>query len=177
MYNYEGYPGTTAYVRGRVLRWKLVLTQPCSFYFFYSTAGTGSCWYGLEKNDCNPEEVYIAKCNNDPRQRFTFLNVGNEEVLIKLGNGENRCFQRQRRAIVLDQCDENNSLQRFFAPNGSFDGIRFELSQRGFSSQCVSTAHHPKPGEVVETHDCDAVRNDSKTSYWNKYWSWHGQLL
>lgn len=124
------------------------------------------------------------------------MNGSEGEVLIKLGNGSNRCFERYRREIFLNTCDETNAYQKFFALNGSFDGSRFEMSQKGFTSQCVTTAHHPKAGkyqllilvmflmnldpqqviimvdvgEVVELHDCEASRSkNSETSYWNKY--------
>ena len=101
--------------------------------------GTGRCWYGLEVKDCNPNQVYIARCGNDSRQRFRFVSFANGEALIQIGNGSNNCLQRYRTAVYIRNCDENNALQRWYAPNGSFDGNRFEISQKDTSTQCVST--------------------------------------
>ena len=128
------------------------------------------CWYGRDSTDCNSNEMYMTRCRDEPNQRFTFIEAGNNEVVIRLGNGENRCWERYRRRIFLRPCDTGNPLQRWYAPNGDFNGPRFEMSQRGFDSQCVSNDHHPKEGEVVELHSCTGSRApDSETSFWNKY--------
>jgi len=95
------------------------------------------------------------------------VDLPNDEVLIQLANGDNECWERSGRRIFVEQCDSGNSRQRWFAPNGSFDGRRFEISQRGFTSQCVTNDHHPKTAEVVELHFCEGAR-DSDTTYWNK---------
>ena len=105
---------------------------------------------------------------------FTFVNVTDsestvEEALIMTGDGE-RCFQRKEREISLQKCDSNNQLQRWFALNGSLDGKKFELSQLGYTSQCITNDHHPKSGEIVELHDCEASRAaDSQSSLWEKH--------
>ena len=126
----------------------------CAMFDYDGYPGPGKCWYGLDAMECNPEESYIAKCGNEIRQRFLFVKVNDEEVLIKLGNGDNTCWERNGRAIFLRDCDSSNSLQRWFAPNGSFDGERFEISQKGYERQCVSTAHHPKAGEYMYALSC-----------------------
>jgi len=107
----------------------------------------GTCWYGLETGSCRSDQIYLSKCDNDYRQSFLFEKLDNDEVLIKLGNRENKCWTRSSRSIYLRSCDPTDRLQRWFAPNGSFDGPRFEISQKGFESQCVANDHHPKAGK------------------------------
>lgn len=143
----------------------------CIYSDYDGFPGSGTCWYGLDDaRPCRSDQMYVARCGSDYRQAIIFEVLDDGEVLIKLGNGENKCWERNRREIFLRTCDQNNSLQRWFAPNGSFSGSRFELSQRGYERQCVSTAHHPKAGEVVELHSCEALRRpDFQTSYWNRY--------
>lgn len=142
----------------------------CAMFDYDGYPGSGKCWYGLDTMTCSSQESYIAKCGNENRQRFLFVDLAGGEILIKLGNNDNECWERSSRAVKIRQCDANNPLQRWFSPNGSFNGQRFEISQKGFENQCVSTAHHPKAGEVVEMHSCVALRApDSETSYWNKY--------
>lgn len=130
----------------------------------------GICWYGLDSRSCSVDQVHLSKCRNDSRQRFLFEELSGGEVLIKLGNGKNQCLQRYRREIFVRSCDANNTMQRWFALNGDFGGSKFEISQKDFNLQCVTSAHHPKAGEVVELHSCRASRAaDSETSYWNVY--------
>jgi len=139
------------------------------------------CWYGLDLEKCQEDQLYIATCSSsDIRQGFVFLPTtisGNAEILIQVaappsdGMYVNQCLQRDGTQIYLQTCDETIAEQRFFAPNGSFaDGDKFELSQIGRESQCVSNDHHPKAGEVLETHSCEGIRApESQTSYWVKY--------
>lgn len=119
----------------------------CMTFDYDGYPGTGKCWYGQDSRPCSQDQIHLSKCSNDHRQRFLFVDLDGGEALIKVGNGENKCFQRNRRSIFLRTCDANNSLQRWYAPNGSFDGHRFEISQKDFGTQCVTTAHHPKAGK------------------------------
>jgi hypothetical protein len=112
--------------------------------------------------------MYVTRCGDDIDQRFKFIETTSDEILIKVGNGENKCWERDGSAVILRPCDENNSLQRWFTPNGSYGGSRFEFSQRGFDSKCVSTVHHPKEKEVLELISCPASRN-TETAFWEKY--------
>jgi len=93
-----------------------------------------------------------------------------QEVLVQLGTGEDLCWERWRRAIFLEPCDKTNPLQRWYAPNGNFNGDKLEISQDGYDTQCVSNDHHPTDKEVLEMHSCVALRKwDSETSFWERY--------
>ena len=139
-------------------------------YDYDGLPGDGKCWYGRLRTKCRSDQVYMAKCDTkEKRQQFRFVHLDNEQVQIKLGDG-NLCFERQSSQIFLEKCDSDNKYQTWFAPNGSFDGRRFEVSQKSRSGSCMTQDHHPKPGEVVELHSCSAARSkDHQTSYWNKY--------
>lgn len=120
----------------------------CMQYNYDGYPGTGQCWYGDEASECRNEHVYVGMCiTGEPRQWFTFIDLGNssgvDEILIQTGDGE-RCFERWEREIWLEPCDPSNSLQRWFALNGSFDGPRFEISQLFYDTQCITNDHHPK---------------------------------
>jgi len=155
----------------------ITLGEWCMMYDYDGYPGTGLCWIGDEQVDCIKEEVYMAKCIEEPRQWFTFVDVavvsknldpGKREVLIRTADG--RCFERDQRKVYLERCDASNALQRWFALNGDLDGEKFELSQVDFTHQCVTNDHHPKSGEVVETHDCESSRSkEDQTSYWERY--------
>ena len=123
----------------------------CATFDYDGYPGSGECWYGDETKSCNPEELYISTCSRDEQhQAFVFVPVSNNTVVIQLGNGEDKCLERLKRAIYLRPCDANNPLQRWFPLNGSFQsGDKFELSQKDFESQCISNAHHPKPGKLL----------------------------
>lgn len=129
------------------------------------------CWHGLRTGPCDQDALYVSKCSNDARQEFTFMHLtGGTEVLIKLGRGSNSCFERKGRSIGLRRCDPNSPLQRWSAPNGNLQGYRFELSQLSYQGQCISQAHHPKEGEIVELHSCKRSRDpDHQSSFWNVY--------
>lgn len=161
----------------------------CMISDFDGYPGNGECHYGLEVRPCVSNQVYIGKClEDDPRQWFTMIDLGSrftgiddtQECLIatvdSAGLAE-RCLTRQDSALYLtDHCNPDDPKQRFFALSGSFtpgsnaDGkSRFEISQYdGYThDNCITNAHHPKSGEVVEFHVCEHVRNsDDETSYW-----------
>lgn len=144
----------------------------CAMYKYKGLPGNGLCWYANTKRlRCRNDQLYIAKCSNHINQKFKFIKLSNNEVQITLANGEDLCFQRSDRQIYLRPCNAKEERQRWFSPKGSFDGPRFELSQRSFSSQCITQNHHPKAGEVVELHSCKAARSKHhETSFWNKYY-------
>lgn len=130
------------------------------------------CWHGLRSGPCDQDAIYISKCdNNEARQQFAFIHLeGGSEVMVRIGSGSNSCFQRDGRSIVLRQCNSNTPQQQWYAPNGSLQGYRFELSQTSYKGQCVTQAHHPKEGEIVELHSCRSSRNrNHQSSYWNVY--------
>lgn len=129
----------------------------CMMYDYDGYPGTGLCWYGTKDGKCDRKQVYVALCVDEPRMWFTFVNVTNpyrsqplEEFLIMTGDGT-RCFQRHDREIFLRDCQPNNPLQRFFALNGDFYGEKFEISQVGYTHQCVTNDHHPKSGKIQGT--------------------------
>jgi len=131
--------------------------------------GRGKCWYGLDILPCNPEHVYITKCNDDQRQKWVMEYVNDDEALIRV-NGQDRCMHRSDVHIVLRPCDSGNKLQRFFAIRGGFDEYRFEISQKSATRYCLNQAHHPKPGEVLAMYPCATARSpEHSTSYWEFY--------
>lgn len=106
----------------------------------------GRCWYGQKRLKCHDDQLYIARCKKIPEQMFLFVYLSGGEVLIKLGNGQDRCLERKNRDIYLRPCNQHNDKQRWYAPNGNFRSSRFEVSQRGYMGQCMTQDHHPKPG-------------------------------
>jgi hypothetical protein len=124
--------------------------------------GTGGCWYASDFVNCSSNQVYMGLClDYDPQQWFTFVNLGtaysgNEdhpEVLIQLyDEGSPRCLTRIDSQIFVEPyCNPEDVRQRFFALQGSFTGIKFELGQyQGYThDNCVTNAHHPKSGSWV----------------------------
>ena len=111
-------------------------------------------------------KIYISECGGSS-QRFDFIPVGNDEVLIQL-HGQNLCFERVNKDIYMYPCDSNNSRQQWYAKRGEFDEYRFEISQNGFNNYCITQRHHPKDDEEVELEPCTQAR-DGQTSYWNRY--------
>jgi hypothetical protein len=101
----------------------------CAAYRYNGNRDDGYCWYGKERRRCRDEQIYIDKCRDSSRQQFRFLQYPNGEVQIRAAD-ENRCLEMVGDEIYLRGCDENESNQRWFAPNGDFNGRRFELSQR-----------------------------------------------
>ncbi|CAB9516812.1 expressed unknown protein [Seminavis robusta] len=155
----------------------------CMISNFDGYPGSGVCWYGLEESNCTASQLYIGKCLlGDERQWFTFENLGSTysgsddhtEVLIK--TLDNRCLYRHASDVYLaPYCDPEDPLQRFFALNGTLPlngpepGNKFEIGQyQGYTlDNCLTNAHHPKSGEVIEFHVCEHARaHDDQTSYW-----------
>jgi len=114
--------------------------------------------------------MYVEACDlADPRQRFEFLPVSSDEVLIRAW-GEDRCFARDNYEILLDSCREELHTQRWWAVRGGFNSARFELSQKTLPDRCVNQDHHPKSGEVMRMYECEAARKpEHSTSFWNLY--------
>lgn len=110
-------------------------------YDYDGLPGDGKCWYGLDRRSCKSDQLYMAKCSGSSRQKFDIIEQSNGEVQIRLGNGKNKCLERDGRKIELHGCSSSNSKQLFYIPNGSLGGRRFELSQRSYSSQCVTQDH------------------------------------
>ena len=119
--------------------------------------------------------MYINQCNeNDVRQRFSFVPVSSDEVLIQAarmdGELEDRCFHRENRKIKLQPCNQALHNQRWFSIRGGFNEARFELSQKTLADHCVSQDHHPKFAEVLRMHDCEKTRGPNHlSSWWNVY--------
>jgi hypothetical protein len=118
----------------------------------------GGCYLG--------NKIYISKCGGNS-QRFDFVTVDDDEVLIKL-HGDNLCFERVNKDILMSRCDVSNSRQQWYANEGGFAGDRFEFSQYGLNGWCITQRHHPKEDEEVELEPCGQARN-GETSYWNRY--------
>jgi len=138
----------------------------CMNYNYNGYPGTGVCWYGREATNCTSSEIYMGLClNDDPRQWFTYVDVGTSytdnddhpEVMIQTsGESPPRCMTRKSNSIYLSpECDPDNDDQRFYALRGDLRGDRFELSQyRVFDSDtCITSAHHPKSGKVLFNTD------------------------
>lgn len=125
--------------------------------------------------------------DGDARQWFTMVDVGTtytgsadiHEILLQTANptAKDRCLGRAKNSIYLtEECNPADRSQRFFALSGSFsptgspDGkSRFEVGQyNGYDhNYCMTNAHHPKSGEVVEFHLCEEARKEhDETSYW-----------
>ena len=162
-------------------------------YDYKGYPGTGICWYGREERECRSDQVYMGLClDDDPRQWFTFQDLGttytnddqHHEVLIQTvpystdntttaGTAEPRCLARRSSDIYLEsQCNPDDPQQRFFALTGSFASDRFEIGQySGYTYEsCVTNAHHPKSGEVIEFYLCEEAREEEdQTSFWELY--------
>lgn len=141
----------------------------CMMYDYRGKPGTGRCWHGEKVQPCSRDEVYIATCNNDKRQRFSIIWINLEEVLIKVAR-DNRCFQRNGYKIQLRECDAENDLQRWFSPRGAFFQRRFEIAPVSLSQYCTTQEHHPKHGEVVELVPCGVPRHPfHQSNFWQKW--------
>jgi hypothetical protein len=127
--------------------------------------GTGGCWYALDFVNCSSDQVYMGLClDYDPHQWFTFVDLGttysgnqdHPEVLIQLyEEGSTRCLTRFDSQIFVEPyCNPEDARQRFFALQGSFTGVNFELGQyQGYTyDNCVTNAHHPKSGSFGRPH-------------------------
>ena len=127
----------------------------------------GVCWYGLDEIPCDPSELYMEDCEaEDYRQRFDFVPVSSDEVMIQAYQ-EDRCFQRNDRRIALAPCDATLHTQRWFSIRGGFNERRFELSQKTLADECVNQDHHPKAGEVMRMYECKKTRKRTHlTSWW-----------
>jgi Cytolethal distending toxin A/C domain len=138
--------------------------------YYEGSPNSGGCWWGDVPIPCSTTELFVNQCNlEDPRQRFNFIPVSSDEVLIKAFQ-EDRCFQRDERHITMETCNEALHTQRWYALRGGFNERRFELSQKTSSTWCVNQDHHPKYGEVMSMHDCEKTRQRNHlTSWWELY--------
>ena len=67
--------------------------QFCWMHSYEGYPGYGKCYYGLDSGPCEADAIYLAECNNDNRQQWTFVELRNEEFQIKaVSNG--KCMQR-----------------------------------------------------------------------------------
>ena len=131
--------------------------------------GTGRCWHGEVTEPCSRDELYIATCNNDKRQRFSIMFVDSDEAMIKVAY-DNRCFQRNGNSIELRSCDPTNDLQRWVSPRGAFYQRRFEIANPSLRDYCATQEHHPKPGEVVWLEPCILSRHPfHQTNFWMRW--------
>jgi hypothetical protein len=116
---------------------------------------------------CNlGNKIYIYECS-DISERFDFVNVNNDQVLIKL-DGTDTCLERDSKEIFIKACDDGNSNQKWFAKVGEFDQDRFEISLKTYDRYCITQRHHPKRDEEVLLEKCTQAR-DGLTSFWNRY--------
>ena len=125
-----------------------------------------SCWYGLEERPCASDEIYVEKCGSSSNQVFEFLYQPSGEVLI-LAVSANKCLEGNRPR--LRDCDPKNGEQLWHPMNGGYDSKSFELTRKRWGSKCLSQAHHPKAGEVIELSDCARERTYT-TNAWELYW-------
>jgi len=142
----------------------------CAAFDYEGYDGEGGCWYNNTNwGTCNATQLYISECKDADNQQFTFVPLANDAVLIQpYQDSENRCLERFETEVELRTCDAQNSMQQWIALNGSFDDYRFEISMKGFTSQCMASSHHPKAGEVIEMYWCEGKR-ESETSFWEPY--------
>ena len=158
------------------LGWNLTLSNihnfitGCMISDYRGFPGTGKCWHGLRTEPCHQDMVYVARCDSDRRQQFNILPMkGGTQYQIGI-HGEDRCMQRSEYSLVLETCNVNNPLQRFWMPRGTTDQKRFELSPITLANYCVTQSHHPKSGEVVELQKCSNARNiENQSSFWNVF--------
>jgi hypothetical protein len=132
---------------------------------------TGRCWHGQDEIDCEPDEMYIERCDErDERQLFDFVPVSVDEVLIKV-HGQDRCFERDDRLVKLKGCNQHVHTQRFFAVRGGFNQPRFEIGQKTMMGYCLQNDHHPKAGEGIRVKDCETGRKRTyNTTWYEVYW-------
>lgn len=118
----------------------------------------GSCSLG--------EKLYIEECDDNGVERFDFVYIDSDEILIRL-HRTNTCLERNGRDIFIRNCDSGKSLQRWWAKRGDFDQGRFEISQLSATNLCITQRHHPKSDEEVELEPCTQARV-GETSYWER---------
>ena len=147
----------------------------CMMYDYDGLPGTGKCWYEQETRPCNSEELYMAKCNNDRRQKLDLVMLSlpdeNKEVFMIKAPGKAQCLELQDdRSILFRECDAQSEQQHWKTTNGSLDDIRFEIVPVGLPNHCVTQHHHPKAGEVIRIYRCELPRaSESLTSFWEFY--------
>ena len=99
-----------------------------------------------------------------------FGNVGSSvQPTISRGDGQ---INYTSGIYLTVGCNPNDPRQRFYAVEGSLTGYRFELGQyQGYTREnCLTNAHHPKSGEIIEFHICEEARkHHDETSYWEKF--------
>lgn len=137
----------------------------CMMHSYRGFPGYGKCYYGQQSGECHDDAVYIAPCNSDLRQQWTFVPLSNGEFQIKaLSAGT--CMERiDNRRIRLRDCNDSKERQRWYSP-GSDSRIKFALSQ-STSNLCLGQLHHPKSGEVVEMTNC-RLSEKTQTLYWER---------
>lgn len=147
----------------------------CMMHDYDGLPGTGKCWYEQETRPCNPEELYMAKCNRDSRQKLDLVMISppddNNEIFMIKAPGRAQCLELQDdRSILLRECDAQSHLQHWKTTNGSLGSIRFEIVPFSLPNHCVTQNHQPKAGEVVRVYRCELPRaSDSLTSFWEFY--------
>lgn len=140
--------------------------QFCWMHSYDGYPGYGKCYYGTESGPCIEDAVYIAECNHDQRQQWTFVELRNGEFQIKAVSN-NKCMERIGwDTIRMRDCNSNTARQRWFAPGASTRDRKFPISQ-GSSNQCIGQLHHPKSGEELEMEGCKTSLQ-SDTLYWEK---------
>lgn len=128
--------------------------QFCMMHSYDGYPGYGKCFYGTKSGACLQDAVYIAPCNSDERQKWTFVNLRNGEFLIK-AISTNKCMQRIGRSTIrMRECNSNVRRQRWYTPGTQNDNFKFPLSQANAPSICIGQLHHPKSGEVMEMENC-----------------------
>jgi hypothetical protein len=132
--------------------------------------GTGKCWHGLVTEPCHKDMVYVSRCEDDERQLMSILPMpGGTQYQIALFE-KNLCLERVEYSLFLQECNYMNPLQRFWLPRGALFQKRFEISPITLANHCITQAHHPKSGEVVELQPCGRARAlEQQTSFWNIY--------
>ena len=138
----------------------------CMMHSYRGFPGYGKCFYGSQTGKCEEDAVYVAPCNADFRQQWTFAPLSHGEFQIKaLSVGT--CLERiDSRRVRLRECDESNVRQRWYTPGTDFFSLKFALSP-STSSGCLGQQHHPKNGEVIELRNC-AQSERYQTLYWEK---------
>jgi hypothetical protein len=113
------------------------------------------------------DSIIISHCSNEKSTWFLYKNLKDEVTQIQIAT-TNLCFEWvHNKDIFVKTCDGSNERQKFKALNGTFEGMKFELSTAS-EEGCLSQQHHPKDEELIYRMPCALTRKHT-TSFWTHY--------